>query len=180
MIVQDKEKLKIPCRMTTLEECRSLGVFSKLDHELAESPVPGAGLSANQIGLDVCACTVRITESSDDCQYPYTAHMINPKIEVSNFPVIHDNEGCLSFPGARINTNRFTQVTCSWLDFDRGELRKAIFYGFESFVVQHEIDHLAGITLFDRAAKPTVKVGRNDPCTCGSGKKYKKCCLICE
>jgi uncharacterized protein len=24
---------------------------------------------------------------------------------------------------------------------------------------------------------PTVaKVGRNDPCPCGSGKKYKKCC----
>jgi uncharacterized protein YecA (UPF0149 family) len=21
------------------------------------------------------------------------------------------------------------------------------------------------------------KVGRNDPCPCGSGKKYKKCCL---
>ncbi len=21
------------------------------------------------------------------------------------------------------------------------------------------------------------KVGRNDPCTCGSGKKYKQCCL---
>jgi uncharacterized protein YecA (UPF0149 family) len=23
----------------------------------------------------------------------------------------------------------------------------------------------------------TVKVGRNDPCPCGSGRKYKKCCL---
>ena len=23
----------------------------------------------------------------------------------------------------------------------------------------------------------TTKVGRNDPCPCGSGKKYKKCCL---
>jgi len=23
----------------------------------------------------------------------------------------------------------------------------------------------------------SVKVGRNDPCPCGSGKKYKKCCL---
>ena len=23
-----------------------------------------------------------------------------------------------------------------------------------------------------------VKVGRNEPCSCGSGKKYKKCCLI--
>ena len=23
----------------------------------------------------------------------------------------------------------------------------------------------------------TDKIGRNDPCPCGSGKKYKKCCL---
>lgn len=26
------------------------------------------------------------------------------------------------------------------------------------------------------AQRVTEKVGRNDPCTCGSGKKYKKCC----
>jgi uncharacterized protein YecA (UPF0149 family) len=25
--------------------------------------------------------------------------------------------------------------------------------------------------------KKAPKVGRNDPCPCGSGKKYKKCCL---
>jgi len=34
------------------------------------------------------------------------------------------------------------------------------------------------------APKPVVskkiKVGRNDPCPCGSGKKYKKCCLLRE
>ncbi|NBC14099.1 MAG: hypothetical protein GVY09_12290, partial [Gammaproteobacteria bacterium] len=24
--------------------------------------------------------------------------------------------------------------------------------------------------------RATAKVGRNDPCPCGSGKKYKKCC----
>lgn len=24
--------------------------------------------------------------------------------------------------------------------------------------------------------KPRVEVGRNDPCPCGSGKKFKKCC----
>lgn len=24
----------------------------------------------------------------------------------------------------------------------------------------------------------TNEVGRNDPCPCGSGKKYKKCCLL--
>jgi preprotein translocase subunit SecA len=27
-----------------------------------------------------------------------------------------------------------------------------------------------------RRAKPSEKVGRNDPCPCGSGKKYKQCC----
>ena len=26
-------------------------------------------------------------------------------------------------------------------------------------------------------ADPKVKIGRNDPCPCGSGKKFKKCCL---
>jgi len=30
------------------------------------------------------------------------------------------------------------------------------------------------------AKRKTDKVGRNDPCTCGSGKKYKQCCLLKE
>ncbi|OQK17613.1 hypothetical protein AU255_07030 [Methyloprofundus sedimenti] len=29
----------------------------------------------------------------------------------------------------------------------------------------------------ESAVRSLVKVGRNDPCICGSGKKYKKCCL---
>ena len=29
----------------------------------------------------------------------------------------------------------------------------------------------------DTAVHRDQKVGRNDPCPCGSGKKYKKCCL---
>jgi uncharacterized protein YecA (UPF0149 family) len=27
------------------------------------------------------------------------------------------------------------------------------------------------------ASITVTKVGRNDPCPCGSGKKYKRCCL---
>ena len=27
-----------------------------------------------------------------------------------------------------------------------------------------------------RAVRSAPRVGRNDPCPCGSGKKYKKCC----
>jgi uncharacterized protein YecA (UPF0149 family) len=28
--------------------------------------------------------------------------------------------------------------------------------------------------------RTTPKVGRNEPCPCGSGKKYKKCCFDTE
>jgi len=29
----------------------------------------------------------------------------------------------------------------------------------------------------NQVVRATPKVGRNDPCPCGSGKKFKKCCL---
>ena len=38
--------------------------------------------------------------------------------------------------------------------------------------------------IFDADTKHTLvvgkKIGRNDPCPCGSGKKYKKCCMLKE
>jgi uncharacterized protein YecA (UPF0149 family) len=38
----------------------------------------------------------------------------------------------------------------------------------------HHGHHHAPVVTYQRGAP---KVGRNDPCTCGSGKKYKKCCI---
>jgi len=37
--------------------------------------------------------------------------------------------------------------------------------------------HSGGIQPGTRVSPQGSKVGRNDPCPCGSGKKYKKCCL---
>jgi uncharacterized protein YecA (UPF0149 family) len=48
----------------------------------------------------------------------------------------------------------------------------------------HEQQERAASTPVGGPAKPTTvrrgqpKVGRNDPCPCGSGKKYKKCCGV--
>ena len=47
------------------------------------------------------------------------------------------------------------------------------------------VEHLAsgggktpdGRTRAQQPVRVEKKVGRNDPCPCGSGKKYKKCCL---
>ena len=38
------------------------------------------------------------------------------------------------------------------------------------------------VRILDRAQELTIrrterKIGRNEPCPCGSGKKYKKCCI---
>ncbi len=41
----------------------------------------------------------------------------------------------------------------------------------------HHHHHHAPVVTYQRAAP---KVGRNDVCPCGSGKKYKKCCLAHE
>ena len=40
-------------------------------------------------------------------------------------------------------------------------------------------DYLSHLRTIKRGTKKNItkKVGRNDPCICGSGKKYKKCCL---
>ena len=35
-----------------------------------------------------------------------------------------------------------------------------------------------GIEGFPKHTKEVKKIGRNEPCPCGSGKKYKKCCLV--
>lgn len=42
-----------------------------------------------------------------------------------------------------------------------------------------EPENIADVEMLLNRPKPLrnpVKVGRNDPCPCGSGRKYKKCC----
>jgi uncharacterized protein YecA (UPF0149 family) len=41
-----------------------------------------------------------------------------------------------------------------------------------------EILDIVGVRTRSRPGVPMIKVGRNDLCPCGTGKKYKKCCLV--
>lgn len=69
-----------------------------------------------------------------------------------------DDDGTVSFiarysqngtAGALEETSKFRRIDGRWLYWDR---------------------------LNEAAAPRQASVGRNDPCPCGSGKKYKKCC----
>ena len=49
------------------------------------------------------------------------------------------------------------------------------------FILGIEPDEEEDLTDLERKLNPptrygVIKVGRNEPCTCGSGKKFKKCC----
>ena len=43
-------------------------------------------------------------------------------------------------------------------------------------VMSHTQGKRGGRPLFFNPDGSVMKVGRNDPCPCGSGKKYKRCC----
>jgi len=152
----------------------------------------GIGLAANQVGIDASVAVVNVREP---------IILINPKI-VKAWDEIPYYEGCLSYPKKGVQTNRFKNIIIkteqmesnlyfsgeenpsdgkgSWEDSQRkkedAELRL-----LETVCVQHEIDHLNGIVCMDRQMVTTIvnekKVNRNEPCPCGSGKKYKKCCM---
>jgi len=49
------------------------------------------------------------------------------------------------------------------------------------YIIGFETDKPEDISDLERALNPpqlltSKKIGRNEPCPCGSGKKYKKCC----
>ena len=153
----------------------------------------GLGLAANQVGYDAAVAVVNVKEP---------LILINPVIK-EQWDEVPYYEGCLSYPKQGVKTKRYRNVIIhteqeegdwyfsgvktsnegkgSWESEDHKKQDEDLRL-LESICIQHEIDHLYGKTVFDREDKqePIVvkkKIGRNDPCYCGSGKKYKKCCI---
>ena len=135
----------------------------------------GIGLAANQVGIDASVAVVNVKE-------PIV--LINPKV-VKKEEETRYYEGCLSFPKKGCHTKRYKTVEVevdnmeSNMTFGAGDTDLDL---LESVCVQHEVDHLNGMRILDRAMELTIrrdkpKIGRNEPCPCGSGKKYKKCCI---
>jgi len=55
--------------------------------------------------------------------------------------------------------------------------RAATDFGHPAYVkIQDELHPTQGTSVFS-AGPPRERVARNDPCPCGSGKKYKQCCM---
>ena len=152
----------------------------------------GIGLAANQVGIDAQVAIVNVIEPRI---------LINPKI-IEKHNEIPFYEGCLSYPGKGVHTKRYRDVIISteqsesdWYfsgaqapkdskgswEKEQSKNEDAQLRTLESVCIQHEIDHLNGVVCMDRKRETTIvkdkKIGRNELCPCGSGRKYKKCCL---
>jgi peptide deformylase len=111
----------------------------------------GLGLSANQIGLRK-RCFIAGTADG------YVAYF-NPEITWSSEETELKEEGCLSYPGLFVKVRRPTSINVIYYDYN-GELHSKCFEGLTARVVQHEVDHLNGITFQDRAGKMALTIAK--------------------
>ena len=169
MIITDKSKLEIRSELTTVKECMDMLLFERLEDHLNRSTIPGYGLAAIQIDVPLRAFLLKI----NNCLFM----VINPVIINEEDPILWTGEGCLSDPGKYYNTTRYSKVEVEYTEYLSGITRKRKAVGIEAVCWQHEIDHCNGVLHYKREYKQPPKIGRNDLCLCGSGLKYKKCCL---
>jgi peptide deformylase len=78
--------------------------------------------------------------------------LVNPEIINCSKEQSVYYEGCLSFPEMRADVKRPQSVKVKYLDYD-GEEKFLEAQGLLATCVQHEIDHLNGITFVDHLSK---------------------------
>ena len=149
--------------------------------EFASQQKNAVGLAANQCSLDGERFMARAFALMDLDTRKWKL-IIDPiifgEIGISEIKA----EGCLTWKGKKIIAKRYRAVEVDYYDMDGVRYEDEIYKGFEGQIWQHEINHLNGVPeqVVDQSypdPKP-IDVGRNERCPCGSGKKYKKCCLL--
>ena len=115
---------------------------------------PGVGLAANQIGF---SRRIAVFDTQDELGPKV---MINPEI-VEQSGEWEFEEGCLSVPDRYWPILRPGFVRVKALDLD-GEEFEIAGDGLMGRVLQHEVDHLDGLLLFDRLPKGARKKALKD------------------
>lgn len=143
-----------------------------------------AGLAANQCSLNGERFNLRMAAIKifDNQEFIIA---IDPKITKYYGMVRKKAEGCLTWKNKTIVAERNMFVDVEYYTIG-GELVKETHKGFQGQVWQHEVNHINGVVEevhgdvdFRDGVTQLVSesIGRNEPCPCGSGKKYKKCCI---
>jgi peptide deformylase len=110
----------------------------------------GIGLAATQVGTLHRVLVYRVEHDS-----PINA-LINPELEWSGKEKEWMEEGCLSLPRVHVEVERPIHVRVRAQDA-AGEPVTIEASGLEARVIQHEMDHLDGVLILDRAPRDQRK-----------------------
>lgn len=151
-IITDKELLKRPSeKIVPGDNVKS--IIQELKKAVANRP-NSIGLSAPQIGYQKKISYIKVpfvNPKTNGLEYNEMI-LINPKIIEASKLFILKGEGCCSFPGIRIDTDRYIFITVEYLD-ENLKPQTYLSQDMEAFAIQHEVDHLSGILFFDRKHK---------------------------
>ena len=110
----------------------------------------GVGLAAPQLGISQRVLVYRVGQDA-----PVIA-LVNPEVEWSGENSEQMDEGCLSIPGIELEVERPVHLRVRARD-EQGDERTVEASGLEARVIQHEIDHLDGVLILDRASREARK-----------------------
>jgi peptide deformylase len=113
----------------------------------------GIGLAATQAGVLQRVFVMDLSERKDQ-----PLCFINPKIVAASDEITWE-EGCLSFPGAYAYVKRNAKITVEYLNW-QGEAQSLQAEGLNAVCIQHEIDHLDGVTFYDHLSPLKQKMMR--------------------
>jgi peptide deformylase len=106
----------------------------------------GVGLAAPQIGKNLRIFAVKPKDVASIIINPQILFVEKNKTEVKEEKLM---EGCLSLPNYYGPLKRPGLTKLNYLDENGNKITK-VFQGFDSQIIQHEIDHLEGILFIDR------------------------------
>ena len=106
----------------------------------------GCGLAAPQVGALVQMVVIDVDYTRNK-RNPYV--LINPKIVVADGEERETAEGCLSFPGITCHISRPSHVVVEARNLDGDLMRYEARDNLMAVCLQHEIDHLNGVTMVD-------------------------------
>jgi peptide deformylase len=109
----------------------------------------GCGLAAPQVGELVQLVVIDVDYGTGK-KNPYV--LINPKVVVADGEERENGEGCLSFPGITVPVSRPTHVVVQALNLDGDLMQYEARDNLLAMCLQHEIDHLHGVTMLDHLA----------------------------
>lgn len=144
IVLAPNDKLKTECApIETIDaDTRRLAKRMLKDMYAAD----GCGLAAPQVG-ELVQLVVIDVDYAGGKKNPYV--LINPHIIVADGEEREGGEGCLSFPGITVTVKRPSHVVVQALNLDGDLMQYEARDNLLAVCLQHEIDHLHGVTMID-------------------------------